>query len=60
MEINNFNFNSKNHDKSKFSLKFIGLLSVCYLFLLEVVKKCQHCQLCVSRENSITRLHVWD
>ena len=54
IEINPFNFNSKHYDKCPFSLKLIGLLTVSNLFPLELVqKKCQHCQLCVLRENSI-------
>ena len=52
-EINPFNFNSKHYDKCKFSLKLIRLLTVSNLFPLLVVQKCQHCQLCVLRENSI-------
>ena len=51
-EINHFNFNSKHYDKSKFTLKLIGLLTVFNLFPLEVVQKCQDRQLCVLRENS--------
>ena len=50
--INHFNFNSKHHDKCKFALKLIGLLTVFNLFPLEVVQKCQDRQLCVLRENS--------
>ena len=47
IEINPFNFNSKHYDKCQFSLKLIGLLTASNLFPLEVVQKCQHCQLCV-------------
>ena len=34
-------------------MKLIRLLTVSNLFALEVVQSCQHCQLCVLRENSI-------
>ena len=42
-EINYFNFNGK----CKFPLKLIWYLIVLNLFPLEVVQKCQSCQLCV-------------
>ena len=51
-EINHFNFNSKHHDKCKFALKLIWYLTVFKLFSLEVVQKCQCCQLCVLQESS--------
>ena len=51
-EINHFSFNSKHYKKCKFTLKLIGLLTVSNLFPLEVVQKCQHCQLCLLRDNS--------
>ena len=55
-EINQiyFNFNSKYHDKCIFVVKLISLANTSNLFPLEVVQKCQHCQLCVLRENSNT------
>ena len=34
-------------------MKLIRLLTVSNLFALETVQSCQHCQLCVLRENSI-------
>ena len=34
-------------------MKLVRLLTVSNLFGLEVVQSCQHCQLCVLRENSI-------
>ena len=52
-EINHFNFNSKHYEKCKFALKLIEFLTVSNLFKLEVVQKCQHCQLCVLQKNSI-------
>ena len=33
-------------------MKLIRLLTISNLFALEVVQSCQHCQLCVLRENS--------
>ena len=41
---------SKYHVKGKFTLAFIQLATITNLFPLEVVQKCQHCQLCVLRE----------
>ena len=46
-EISHFDFNSEYHDKCKSALKLIKILTVSNLFSLEVVQKCQHCQLCV-------------
>ena len=51
--ISYLNFNLKYHDKYTFVVKLISLANTCNLFSLEVVQKCQHCQLCVLRENSI-------
>ena len=45
--INNLNFNSKHHDECKSAVKLIPLVTTFNLFLLEVVQKWQHCQLCV-------------
>ena len=51
-------FYSKCHVKSKFTSKFIQLAT--NLFPLEVLQKCQHCQLCVLREKSNGKIgHVW-
>ena len=47
------NFNSKHHDKYKLALKLIRLAATTNSFSLEVVQKCQYCQLCVLRENSV-------
>ena len=46
------NFSAKHHDKCKFTLKFILLVTIPNLFSLQVVRKCQNCQLCVLQENS--------
>ena len=54
--ISHFNFNSKHHDESKFTLTFISLVTTSNLFPLEIVQKCQHWQLCVLRENSVVLL----
>ena len=51
--INYLYFNLKHHDKCKFTFKLILLIITSNLFSLEVVQKCQHCQLYVLRENSI-------
>ena len=40
------------------TLKQIKQLPVSNLFPLEVVQKCQHCQLCVLRENSNVAVFV--
>ena len=42
---------SKYDAKCKFSLTFSQLVTITNLFLFEVEQKCQHCQLCVLREN---------
>ena len=49
-EIIHVNYNSKHHEKCKFVLKLMQLLTVFNLFSLEIVQKCQHCQFCVLRE----------
>ena len=54
--ISYLNFNSKNYDKCRFVVELISLVNTSYLFSLEVVQKCQHCQLCVLWENSNVRL----
>ena len=54
IEIHHINYNSKHHGKCKFAFKLIRFLNVSNLFTLEVVQKCQHCQLCVLWENSHT------
>ena len=51
-QIHHINYNSKHHGKCKFHFKCIRFLTVSNLFTLEVVQKCQHCQLCVLQENS--------
>ena len=51
--ISHFSFNKKHNDKCKFALNFLPLVTTSNLFSLEVVQKCQHCQLFVLRENSI-------
>ena len=43
-ELSHFNLNSKHHDKCKFTLKLIWLLTVSNLFILEIVQKRQCCQ----------------
>ena len=48
-------FNLKYYDKCKFAIKLIPLATTSDLFSLEVLQQCQHCQLCVLRENSIQR-----
>ena len=54
MVNSHLNFDSKHHDKCKFTLKLISLTIVSNLFSLEVVQKCQHCQLnCFQLINSI-------
>ena len=50
IDISDFTFNSKHCNK--FALKLISLLTVSNLFPLDFVQKCQHCQLCMLRENS--------
>ena len=45
--ISHLNINSKHHDKCKFALEFIAILTTLNFFSLEVVQKCQHGQLCV-------------
>ena len=50
--INHINFNSTHHDKFRFVLNLILLLSISILFSLEAIQKCQCCQLCVKSENS--------
>ena len=52
--ISDFNFNSMHPDNLKSALKFIQLVTIPNLFPFKDVQKCQHCQLCVLRENSIT------
>ena len=52
--ISHLNFNSKHHDKCKFELQLISLATTSNLFLLEIVHKCQHCQLCVLWENLVS------
>ena len=47
--ITRINFISKKHDKCKYALKFIELVTTLSIIPLEVV---QRCQLCVLRENS--------
>ena len=47
-------FDSKYDVKCKFASTFIQLVTIINLFLFEVVQKCQHYQLCVLRENSIS------
>ena len=49
-------FDSKYDVKCKFASTFIQLVTIINLFLFEVVQKCQHCQLCVLRENSNRKL----
>ena len=43
---------SRYHVKCKFASEFILLITITNLFPFKVVQKCQHCQLCVLRENS--------
>ena len=50
--INRINFNSIYHDKFRFVLNLIQLLSISILFSLEVIQKRQCCQVCVLWENS--------
>ena len=47
--ISHFNYISKH---VTFTLKLIQVVRIPYLLPLEVVEKCQNCQLCVLRENS--------
>ena len=49
-------FDSKYDAKCKFVSTFIQLVTIINLFLFEVVKKCQHCQRGVLRENS--NIHI--
>ena len=49
-DLSHFSFYSRYHDKCKFALKQIKLLPVSHLFSLEVVQKCQRCQLCVFEQ----------
>ena len=51
-EIYHINQNLKHHGKYKFAFKLIRFLTVSNLFTIEVVRKCQRCQLCVLWENS--------
>ena len=50
--VNHLTFNLKHHDKCKFAVKWTPLVTTSNIFPLEVVQKCQHCQLCVLRKNS--------
>ena len=50
---NYLNFNLRHHDRCQVPLKFIPLVITSNLLSLEIVQKCQHCQLCVLQENSI-------
>ena len=50
--IGNLNLNSKYHDKSKLAVNQIALVTASNLFSLEVIQKCQHCQLRVIQESS--------
>ena len=50
--ISHLNFNSKHYGVCKFTLKLIPLVTISNLFSLEVVPKCQHCQLCVLWKNA--------
>ena len=52
--VSHLNFNLKHHDKCKFVVELIRWCEGSNLFPLEVVQKCQHCQLCVLRKNSST------
>ena len=49
---NYINFKSVHCDKYKSAKILIQLETVSNVFTLEVVQKCQHCQLCVLREHS--------
>ena len=51
-EISYFYYDSKHNFKCKIGSKMIMHLTVSKLFALEVVQKCQRCQLCVLWENS--------
>ena len=53
MAISHLNFNSKHHDKCKFAVTLIPLVTISNLLSLLGVQNCQHCQLCVLLENSI-------
>ena len=44
-------FDSNYHIKHKFASKFTQLVTHSNILSFEVVHKCQHCQLCVLREN---------
>ena len=44
--------NSKHPSACQLALKWIHFSTLSNLFWLEVVQKCQCCQLCVLRENS--------
>ena len=57
--ISHITFNLKHNDKCKFALTFISLATTSNLFSVEVVQKCQHCQFCVLRENSIATVAVF-
>ena len=46
--INHLYFDLKHHYKCEFTLKLILLVITSNLFSLEIVQKCQHCQLCVQ------------
>ena len=46
-------FNSKHHDKCQFGLKLISLVATSNLFSLEVVQKCQHCELYLHMEKPL-------
>ena len=41
------NFKSIHHDRYEFTKRLMQLVGASNLFALEVVQKCQHCQLCV-------------
>ena len=49
--INHFSLNPEYHDKCKFPLKFIRLLTVSNLFILKYVHKWQRCQFGLLRED---------
>ena len=49
--VSDIYLDSKYHVKCKFASKFIQLVTITTLFPFGVVQKCQHCQLCVLREN---------
>ena len=57
-KIHHINKNSQHHGKCKFAFKLIRFLTVSNLFTLEIVQKCQHCQLCVLWENSKVYFYI--